>query len=234
MPEGLILKTPPFDAYEQMAADEHFCSSLPAKFLLRFYNWNSKGLTFGYSQRFAFVAENARKDGKANVAAVRRPTGGGMVYHESDLTFSFIFHCPQELFNPQAVYSRLHEAMRREYGKAGINFSILNEKTKSYDANFPSAMECFKKPVSLDLMTEGRKVLGGALRKFSDYMLYQASLQLRGARESAGFHARAIAKAFSNEFNIVWSGRKACSRDLLEIARVKRSKYATDAWNKRI
>ena len=57
MEKGLIIETPPLDVYEQMAADEALCETLPAPYVLRFYNWKAPGITFGYSQRRKAVAE---------------------------------------------------------------------------------------------------------------------------------------------------------------------------------
>src|SRR5436189_4258680 len=51
--------------------------------LIRFYRWYSPALSFGYFGRFSDVAEHADvRD------LVRRWTGGGIVFHGDDLTYS--------------------------------------------------------------------------------------------------------------------------------------------------
>jgi len=73
MIKGLIIETPPLDAYEQMAADETLCETLPAQHILRFYNWKGSGVTFGYSQRHAAVLAAV----SAGASATRQSGSGG-------------------------------------------------------------------------------------------------------------------------------------------------------------
>lgn len=229
---GLLIETPPLDAYEQMAADETLCETLPAQHILRFYNWKGSGVTFGYSQRHAAVLA-AVSAGAYHWAAVRRPTGGGIVIHGTDLTFSFIFPEPGVHFEPGKIYNRLHKSINSAYEAAGSNFSLLNEKTKNYAVNNP-VMDCFLKPVNMDILYNGKKVLGGALRKFGDRMLYQASFQTGDARGNAGFHRNIILKALGGEFGLTWHTAGADNEMLEKITALARSKYAGAAWNERI
>jgi lipoate-protein ligase A len=67
-----------------MAIDEALLESLtlPA---VRFYRWQSPALSFGYFGRFADVASyQSERD------LVRRWTGGGIVFHGEDLTYSIL------------------------------------------------------------------------------------------------------------------------------------------------
>ena len=94
MNKGLLIETSPLDVYGQMATDEALCETLPAAHVLRFYNWASPGVTFGYSQRRKAVLEAVAAAKTSITDIVRRPTGGGIVFHETDITFSFIFPSP--------------------------------------------------------------------------------------------------------------------------------------------
>ena len=216
-----------------MACDEIMCDSIPEKFILRFYNWKEPGITFGYSQRHHFVADAARKEGKQNFSMTRRPTGGGIVYHETDLTFSFIFHYPGEFFKPLEIYKRIHNAINSQYALSGHKFNLLEKKNSDYDINNPT-MDCFQKPVDMDILRNGKKALGGALRKFGDYTLYQASLQLDKVRKNSEFHKDIIAKAFSKEFNISWIDERLTKTRLETLETLVQSKYSAIEWNKRI
>ena len=230
---GLIIETPPLDVHEQMAADETLCEALPAQYILRFYNWKGSGATFGYSQRHAAVESALSAGGKQHIPAVRRPTGGGIVVHESDLTFSFIFPSPGAYFEPGKTYTRLHNSINSAYERAGLRFSLLDEKTASYAVNNP-VMDCFRKPVNMDILYNGKKVLGGALRKFGDRMLYQASFQTDDARAKAGFHGEIISKTLGNEFGLAWHTAGAGEETLEKVRSLARSKYASADWNERI
>lgn len=233
MEKGIILETQPLDVYGQMAADEAVCEALPARYALRFYNWKSPGITFGYSQRRKAVGEAVAATGSPITDIARRPTGGGLVFHESDLTFSFVFHQPGVYFEPGKVYERLHSSIKAEYARLGVPFDLLTEKTKDYAVNDP-VMSCFSKPVDKDILYNGKKVLGGALRKLGDYMLYQASFQAPDARANAPQHRNAIIKALGGEFGLQWETAAMTEKTAARTAELAREKYTTSAWNERI
>jgi len=233
MNKGLIIETQPLDVYGQMATDEAVCEALPAPYVLRFYNWAEPGVTFGYSQRRKAVGEAVAAAGCAIKDIVRRPTGGGIVFHETDLTFSFIFHSPGVYFEPGKTYDRLHSAINAEYARRGMSFDLLSEKTKDYAVNDP-VMNCFSKPVDKDILYNGKKVLGGALRKLGDYMLYQASFQAPDARSNAATHRNAIIAALGGEFGLTWESAALAPQISEKAAELAENKYRTAQWNERI
>jgi lipoate-protein ligase A len=233
MEKGLIIETQPLDVYGQMAADEALCEEMPAPYILRFYNWKEPGITFGYSQRRKAVAEAVAASGCIITAVTRRPTGGGIVFHETDLTFSFIFPSPGAFFEPGKTYDRLHRSINAEYARLGIPFDLLNEKMKDYAVNDP-VMNCFAKPVDKDILYNGKKVLGGALRKFGGHMLYQASFQAPDARANAELHRNAMIRALGGEFGLEWEAAEIPSAARQKAAAIAEGTYRTAAWNERI
>ena len=233
MEKGLIIETQPLDVYGQMAADEALCEAMPAPYLLRFYNWKGPGITFGYSQRRSQVQQAIDAAGCGITAVTRRPTGGGIVFHETDLTFSFIFPSPGVLFEPGKTYERLHRSINAEYARLGISFDLLNEKTKDYSVNDP-VMNCFSKPVDKDILYNGKKVLGGALRKFGEHMLYQASFQAPDARQNAATHRNAVIRALAGEYGLTWESAAMPEAAAAKAAQIAADKYATAQWNERI
>ena len=54
----------------------------------RRYGWASPQITFGYGQKFGWVEKETGKD---LAVLIRRPTGGGIVHHGTDLTYSMVF-----------------------------------------------------------------------------------------------------------------------------------------------
>ena len=233
MEKALIIETPPLDVFGQMAADEALCDTMPAPYLLRFYNWKEPGITFGYSQRRKAVADAIAAAGCPIKAVTRRPTGGGIVFHETDLTFSFIFPSPGVYFEPGKTYDRLHRAITAEYSRLGVSFDLLKEKTKDYAVNDP-VMNCFAKPVNMDILYNGTKVLGGALRKFGDHMLYQASFQAPDARTNAALHRNAVIKALGGEFGLEWEVAEMAEDTRAKTGAIAETKYRTPEWNERI
>ncbi|MEI7529383.1 MAG: hypothetical protein WCK76_10610 [Elusimicrobiota bacterium] len=233
MEKGIIIETAPLDVFGQMATDEALCENLPAPHVLRFYNWASPGVTFGYSQRRKAVLEAVAAAKTPITDIVRRPTGGGIVFHETDITFSFIFHSPGVYFEPGKTYDRLHQAITAEYARQGVSFDLLKEKTRDYAVNDP-VMSCFEKPVNMDILYNGKKVLGGALRKFGDHMLYQASFQAPDARQNSALHRNVVIKALGAEFGLSWEVCALPPETAKKAADITAAKYRTEAWNCRI
>ena len=73
------------DPFYNMAMDEvllHSAKGLGAP-LIRMYDWDCPSVSIGYVQHY-----DAAPNDKYTV--VRRPTGGGVVYHDNDLTYTAI------------------------------------------------------------------------------------------------------------------------------------------------
>ena len=92
-----------------MAIDEALLEQTPAP-ALRCYRWRKPSLSFGYFGRFAEVAE---EEGKRDM--VRRWTGGGIVLHGADFTYSVIIPAQKtiRIAGPRFIYGQIHDAIRR-------------------------------------------------------------------------------------------------------------------------
>lgn len=172
--------SPPAPPADQMALDETILLAAPPDVpWLRFYRWDAPALTFGYAQRWRKVAPLV--PGGDPSRAARRPTGGGVVFHGDDLTFSAGFPSPAA-WNPSAIYAALHERLLRALAGAGIGASLHLPPSAPPPApdSAVGPLQCFASPVPMDLMTPDghQKLLGGALRRMSGRVLYQGTLQL--------------------------------------------------------
>lgn len=192
---SVLLHTPALNVYEHMALDEQWVIRYPQEIMLRFYNWTSApAVTFGYAQ---FVSEVRRTLSAQSFAGdyTRRPTGGGVVFHTDDLTFSLVFSFPGR---PAEIYRQLHTAIWAQLDRAGVGGRVVDTVLPAA-AYAPSsnhqASACFIRPVENDLLAaDGRKMLGGAIRRFGTTVLYQGSLQQPGARKNPLFK-RAVIEA---------------------------------------
>ena len=153
-----------------MAADEALLQNAPATGtpLLRCYAWDRPAVSIGYVQRLDAAPEG--------FAAVRRPTGGGIVYHDYDFTFSVAFpmgHWLTGLDRTQS-YNWLNRSLQAALQALGFPAELsAREIPHSVER---ATMVCFTNPTRYDLLLEGRKVAGSAQRRTSDGLLHQASL----------------------------------------------------------
>ena len=195
-----------------MAIDEALLETASAP-IIRFYGWQRPSLSFGYFGRFADVAqEQAQRD------IVRRWTGGGIVYHGSDLTYSIIL--------PAAVASRFRSS-RNVYAEVhgAIVHALAAESSVALASSAaPKVSEaCFANAVESDVISNGKKIAGAAQRRTRAGLLHQGSIQCETLPISfCDDFARALCPAFE---------RNLSAPEVLERAEViAREKYATREW----
>jgi lipoate-protein ligase A len=150
-----------------MAVDEALLETTLSP-VLRFYRWRGPALSFGYFGSYADVA-NQRDEREI----VRRWTGGGVVPHGEDLTYSVIVPASHPFFNRSslAIYSELHERIRRALKRHGVEATLANSASAKVSEN------CFANAVRADVMINGRKIAGAAHRRSRAGVLHQGSIQ---------------------------------------------------------
>ncbi|MBO7191346.1 MAG: hypothetical protein J6V32_04530 [Elusimicrobiaceae bacterium] len=229
----VLLNTPPLNVQENMALDEQIVQLRPQAVTLRFYNWvPGPAVTFGYAQ---FVQEVRHTlQGRHFVGSyTRRPTGGGMVFHTDDLTFSLVFSSQDK---PTDIYQKLHTAILAQLRGEGLParvFEVSSPRAAYAPSGPEGASACFVRPVQNDLLTpDGQKILGGAIRRFGNTVLYQGSLQLPGARTKPALK-RAVIEGV-RAFLAVDLHPSACGADrLARVRQLAAEKYAASAWTEK-
>lgn len=227
---GLLLESPPLDVFGQMALDEALARAKPETFCLRFFRWAGVGATFGYAQRIREV-EPALPAG-IGTTYTRRPTGGGIVPHLEDLTFSCVFPAGGVL-RPAEIYRRLHAALLAGLRGAGLEARLATAGGSPAPRGPAGASQCFVQPVALDILTDAGKILGGAIRRYGETVLYQGSLQLPGARARAAELEEAIARSLGGEWGLAWE-RRGLEAAVLAEAEALAAKYRSEAWVRRM
>lgn len=237
MRRGLLVEHRPLDAAGHMALDEALLESAPEGVpVLRFYDWDGagaadalRGVTFGVSQRIEAVEAAVRaRFGGVVVPPVRRATGGGIVFHDGDMTFSFVFPWPT-LSDPGLVYKDIHLA-------AHLGFKALGVETGLWSRPRPGGpqTECFTAPEPKDLVSGGgAKALGGALRRRRGRGLYQGSLRPEALGVDASAARRAVAEGMALSWKALFEPRPAEPEALAMAAALRRERYETDRWNRR-
>jgi lipoate-protein ligase A len=199
---GVLIETPALGVFEQMAVDEALARSHPEAFCLRFFRWKGVGLTFGYAQRFRAVEKLLPPEVGENWT--RRPTGGGVVPHLNDLTFSCVFPDAGGVDSTR-IYRRLHSAIQQALDAGGLEVRLSASNAEGNPHGSPSASQCFQEPVAMDILSGEDKILGGAIRRLGTTVLYQGSLQLPDARQKASELEPLLQVHIGEEWGVRWT-----------------------------
>ncbi len=181
---------------------------------LRIYRWSEPTVSFGYFGKLA-DAEHV----SAGRPLIRRWTGGGIVEHGADLTYTLVVPREHSMlrFSASESYRMIHEAIADLLSGEGL----LAEISGAVSSTPVSA--CFAQPVQFDIVSGGRKLAGAAQRRTRWGMLHQGSIQAPGLRER-----------LSEKFAIAFGERVRRHSMLPSIAeyalRLVAEKYGTTAW----
>lgn len=220
---GLVL-----DAAGHMALDEALLLASPADApVLRFYRWPGPACTFGYSQPCLAARRACDERGWKGVSPVRRATGGGIVFHDGDITFSLVLPW-ERLCAPAAIYQKIHRGIRAALESSGVAAFLWPTRTR------PTGLSasCFARAEPMDLVgADGRKILGGALRKKALKGLYQGSLRPEGLGASREELETAVSRGLAREFGR--APETELRSEWLEAGRRLEKRYRSPDWNER-
>ena len=194
---------------------------------LRIYRWPTPEVTFGYFMRWDDVGPCL-----GSRPATRRWTGGGLVEHGDDWTFSLVVpraHEPAE-WSPRASYQQIHHTLLAALlAVATPNSAALALVATSPDQG-PGGL-CFERPVTADLLVGDRKAAGGAQRRGRNGLLHQGSLQMqnldsRWIKEFAHRLATDVIEAPPPDQDQPWADWQFMSRQLVA------DRYGSHQWNR--
>lgn len=178
----ILKETPKAFAQDIMDLDQKLLDEMDPENrhgILHMYDWDGPSGTYGYFiNKDKILSLEGVKKHRLNLA--KRPTGGGIVLHLSDLAFSVIV---------PSSHVGYHE-------KTLDNYHYINNKVKKALAAFIQATHlkllpfdpvgldgfcqnfCMAKPTIYDVMYEGKKIAGAAQRKKRHAFLHQGSISL--------------------------------------------------------
>jgi lipoate-protein ligase A len=153
-----------------MALDEALLHSISTIGLpiLRFYGWKESAATFGYFQKYAEIAAWTSLR-----PLIRRPTGGGLVPHAADWTYSIIIPPSHPWYELRAAesYLHLHQWVAAALRAANIPADLAPTARKEIPG------QCFAGAEQHDILLNGRKIAGAAQRRAREGLLIQGSIQ---------------------------------------------------------
>jgi lipoate-protein ligase A len=184
---------------------------------IRFYQWDHPAISFGYFGKFDDVA--AHLNGRD---IVRRWTGGGIVFHGQDLTYSVVIPNSDRAFAESSIsiYEKIHRALCAALAANGQSVELAA-------APMPKISEsCFANPVRADVLLNGFKVAGAAQRRTRLGLLQQGSIQ------NVDF-GNGFADLFAKNLSAEYRRERLAAALLTRAEEIGLQKYATTAWLRR-
>lgn len=136
--------------------------------ILRFYGWSEPAVTFGYFQHYGEVSQITRVR-----PLIRRPTGGGIVPHLADWTYSLAVPPGHPWYALRAV-----ESYRTMHAWIVDAFARLDLPTEMAPCCRKEVLgQCFIGYEQFDVLWHGRKIAGAAQRRNKSGLLIQGSVQ---------------------------------------------------------
>lgn len=192
--------------------------------VLRFYSWTQPAVTFGYFQKYTEVARTTNLQ-----PLIRRPTGGGIVIHGSDWTYSLAFPANHPWYRLRAhqSYLQLHQWIQAAFALSGVQTELA-----------PNALVvtpgcCFTGWEKADLLYNGFKIAGAAQRRTREGLLVQGSIQPRFDYPTRIDWEQAMLKTAIARFNIAWVKFVPDSSLVQRAHTLMETKYSLDSYNQK-
>lgn len=219
-----LLQTGAGESAFNMALDEALLGAAPrlAHPVLRFYAWTEPAATFGYFQRHADVAALTPLR-----PLLRRPTGGGIVPHDRDWTYTLVFPPGHRWYGLRAreSYERVHAWLQRAFLRLNLAAELAGKEQ-------PGAGRCFAGAELNDLLWRGVKIAGAAQRRAKTGLLIQGSVQPPANPPDRSDWESAVCTVAANDWGIRWKPLQIPSEVSAEAERLYRDKYETAAYNR--
>ena len=146
---------------------------------LRIHSWKPKCISYGYSQKMDSLLDCklARKQGWD---IVKRPTGGGIVFHnEAEVTYSLVTAIDNPKLPKGLVpsYAKISEAVVYALKSVGVKARIA--RIQNTEHRTQNTGLCFSYPAEYEIVVDGKKIVGSAQKRGKRALLQQGSIFVR-------------------------------------------------------
>lgn len=164
--------------------------------LLRFYGWSEPAVTFGYSQSYKDVLTWTSLR-----PAIRRPTGGGLVPHDHDWTYTVVIPPAHEWYalTARESYHRVHEWVRRSFARLDIPAKLAPATRKDLVG------QCFTGAEQFDVICYGIKIAGAAQRRNRLGLLIQGSVQPPFMAPERAVWQQSMLDVAATDWGVTWT-----------------------------
>jgi lipoate-protein ligase A len=254
---NLILEKNPHPGSWNMAVDDFLFRSLSdePQTYIRFYRWARPTASLGYSQdiRKVLDVEYCQKQG---IDIVRRMTGGKLVLHSREVTYSLCSSDSGTFTSTLAdSYRLISQALMRGLEKMGLRPSLADAPPVSYvKGNLP----CFSYPARDEVEIDGKKVIGSAQKRTGSKFIQHGSIPLEeddrlleavsllekdknevrmvslsralGKQVSFDRAVECLTSGVSEFFNIRLTPKEFNAAERKLISEIERERYANPGW----
>jgi len=235
-----LIRHPPSPGDWNMAIDDLLLeqASLGGPACLRLYAWDRPTLSLGYFQSLDEIPPEER----ARAALVRRPTGGGAILHDRELTYAVAAR--REAIDGAALYDRVNRAILRAVRGLGIEADVRGCQASSHAQRGP--FFCFARAGPTDIIARSRKLAGGAQRRRRGAVLQHGSVLLETDEPGAIGLAEALrspvtfdrlaaemVRGFEAEFAVRLAPRDLSPEEAERAEQIRRRRYGSPAWLER-
>lgn len=174
-----IIDTGENHAQTNMDIDDNLLQAMEANDppILHLYKWKGESITYGHFIKTAhfFDMENIRKN---SFELARRPTGGGIIFHSWDYTFSVLVPSNNRLFSNNTLenYRWINQVVLDAIQDLYPCPLSIHEKYVAYKGN--TKYFCMAKPTIYDILLGEKKVVGAAQRRRRNGLLHQGSISI--------------------------------------------------------
>jgi len=221
-----LLLSGPGDYAFNMALDEALLQAVGrlARPVLRFYGWTEPAASFGYFQKYAQIEQLTPLR-----PLVRRPTGGGLVPHDADWTYSLTFPPGDAWYSLRATesYRQVHEWIQAAFDR----LSLATELAPACQKSLPG--QCFQGHERFDLLCRGRKIAGAAQRRTRDGLLIQGSVQPPGLELTRADWEQAMCEVARGVYAAEWMDFQPDAPLAERAQALARQKYSQAGYNRK-
>jgi lipoyl(octanoyl) transferase len=257
---SLIIEPNPLPGSRNMAVDEFLFERArrTAATFLRFYRWERPTASLGYAQDAHKAADLdfCRSNG---IDVVRRMTGGKVVLHHRELTYS-LASSDVETFTStlSESYKLISRALVMGLESMGLNARLAGQSPPDY---IRRTMPCFAFPARDEIEIDSLKIVGSAQKRMGASFVQHGSIPLEKdeallksvARTEAGeegVHMTSLAEALGRPVSFEWAAARFAdgfarffgvllvpmtlgTDEVKDVSLIESARYGNDAWTLR-
>lgn len=241
------------NAFYNMAIDEALMnlSKIP---VLRFYTWKPSAVSLGYFQSIYDIDLGFCKKNKIDV--VRRITGGKAVFHDKELTYSFII---DEIKVPKSVvgsYKKISNSVLIALRNSGINAKFNDKNVKQ-----TKTPVCLNNPSWYEIVVDNKKIAAAAQKRLNGQLLQHGpilidadynklcsvfknnknlinetnkriiSIKKLNKQIKIENLKKELKKGFEDNFNVKFKEDELTEKEKILAKKLMEEKYKTKEWN---